>query len=143
EAVNAYQVRCIAIGSCVGASDAASLTIKDLMPRLTADTLIAVESISYKEQFDIAGGTAPYTFKLIDGGLPAGLILTVDGEIKGAPLKGTAGTYTFAVQITESSECKNSSDASFTLIVEDLAADQIDVHPVVTPNGDGKNDFLV
>jgi gliding motility-associated-like protein len=83
---------------------------------------------------------APYTYQLLYGSLPAGVSIAQDGKIVGKP--EVAGTFTFTVEVTEGSACKNVSTATYTMTVNEIKADQVDVHPVITPNGDGINDFL-
>jgi hypothetical protein len=46
------------------------------------------------------GGTAPYTWSLFSGTLPAGLTFTSDGVLKGTPTH--AGNYSFTVEVKDS-----------------------------------------
>lgn len=55
----------------------------------------------YNFQFTASGGTAPYTFFLASGALPAGLTLASDGTISGTPT--TVETTSFEVSVTDSS----------------------------------------
>lgn len=58
--------------------------------------------VSYKYQFKIWGGEAPFTWKLESGKLPPGLSLGgSSGLLQGVPT--AAGTYNFAVRLTDSS----------------------------------------
>src|SRR5690349_15658404 len=58
--------------------------------------------------FTVSGGTAPYTWTVSAGSLPAGLTLStsgtngINGVISGTPL-ATAATSTFTIQVTDSS----------------------------------------
>ncbi len=56
---------------------------------------------AYSFQFTVTGGTAPYTFALASGSLPAGLSLSGSGAITGTPT--TNGTQAFTVSVTDSS----------------------------------------
>ncbi|MCB9893354.1 MAG: choice-of-anchor D domain-containing protein [Planctomycetes bacterium] len=47
-----------------------------------------------------AGGTAPYTWALTSGTIPAGLLLAADGAITGTPT-GSHGMYHFRVEVTD------------------------------------------
>jgi uncharacterized protein (TIGR03437 family) len=61
-----------------------------------------------------SGGTSPYTFSIASGTLPPGLMLT------GAAISGTptaAGSYTFTVQVTDSSNPTQTAVQSVTLTV--------------------------
>jgi hypothetical protein len=51
-------------------------------------------------QFAQAGGVSPYTWSIITGALPPGLVLTGKGAVSGTPSE--AGTFPFTVQVTDS-----------------------------------------
>jgi hypothetical protein len=60
--------------------------------------------VAYHQLITASGGTGPYTFTLVNGqgtGLPPGLTLQSDGTLTGTP--NVTGTFTFAVQVTDSS----------------------------------------
>ena len=58
---------------------------------------------SFNGTLNISGGTAPYTFSVSWGKLPAGLSLsTKSGTISGKPTE--AGTYSFGVHVTDSGD---------------------------------------
>ena len=52
----------------------------------------------------IYGGVPPYTFSIISGGLPTGVALNQGGFVSGIPT--TAGTYTYTLQVADSSGTK-------------------------------------
>ena len=56
----------------------------------------------YTVQFTAAGGTAPYTWSLESGTLPAGISLSPTGLLSGVPT--TAGSSTFSVRVTDSAK---------------------------------------
>jgi hypothetical protein len=56
---------------------------------------------SYSQVFNATGGTSPYTFAVTGGSLPAGLTLTSNGTLSGAPT--VSGTFNFTVQATDAS----------------------------------------
>jgi hypothetical protein len=63
-----------------------------LMPPATADA-------PYSQQLTATGGTAPYTWSIASGGLPAGLTLQPGtGVISGSPKAG--GTFSFTAQVS-------------------------------------------
>ena len=80
-----------------------------------------------------SGGTAPYTYAVSTGALPAGLTLATGGTISG---KATAvGTFAFAVVATDSSSGTgpfNSMPANVTLMVD---APVIRLAPTTVPGG--------
>ena len=49
---------------------------------------------SYSQSFAASGGSAPYTWTVTSGTLPAGLTLSVDGTISGTPTAATTATVT-------------------------------------------------
>lgn len=64
---------------------------------------------AYTETISVQGGTAPYTFAVSAGSLPAGLSLNgTTGIISGAPT--TVGTYDFTIQATDANAAAGSTD---------------------------------
>ena len=83
-------------------------------PPLTVATSllpVGVQSAAYSANLVAADGTAPYSWSLQSGALPAGLALSSSGQISGTPT--TTGTDTFTVQVIDSS----SQTASRLLII--------------------------
>ena len=64
------------------------------LPAATAET-------TYTQNLTASGGTAPYTYAVSAGALPAGLTLTSSGTVSGTPT--VAGSFTFSVHATDSS----------------------------------------
>jgi uncharacterized delta-60 repeat protein len=62
-----------------------------------------------------AGGTAPYTYAVSAGTLPAGLTLTNAGTLSGTPT--TAGTFTFTIKATASGSGNCTGTKAYTLTV--------------------------
>jgi hypothetical protein len=60
-------------------------------------------AVAYNQTLVGSGGTAPYTFTLFNGALPAGLTLTPAGVLAGTPT--AAGSYTFTVRVTDANGC--------------------------------------
>ncbi len=56
---------------------------------------------SYSQSITASGGTAPYTFAVTSGSLPAGLTLATGGVLSGTPV--ASGTFNFTVTATDSS----------------------------------------
>jgi hypothetical protein len=56
--------------------------------------------VAYAQAISASGGTAPYTFSLASGALPAGMTLSSDGMLAGTPTE--SGSFTFAVSATDS-----------------------------------------
>jgi len=77
-----------------------------------------------------AGGTGTgYTFTVVTGALPTGLLLWADGVISGVPATGTQGPWTFTVRVQDSA----SNTAYRTLII---AIDPLQITgPPTLPSG--------
>ena len=59
----------------------------------------AVQSIAYSQTLVATGGTAPYTFAITAGALPAGLTLSTAGVLSGTPT--VTGVFNFTVTATD------------------------------------------
>ncbi|WP_160115092.1 putative Ig domain-containing protein [Bryocella elongata] len=57
-------------------------------------------SVAYSAAITASGGTAPYSFAITGGQIPAGLTLTSAGVLSGTPIVGTA-TSTFSITVTD------------------------------------------
>jgi hypothetical protein len=67
--------------------------------------------------FTSTGGTAPLTWKLDSGNIPAGMALDpATGLLSGTPT--TSGAYTMVVRATDSASPSQTTTASFTLTIE-------------------------
>jgi outer membrane autotransporter protein len=79
-----------------------TLTIGSVALSIAPASLSAgVPNASYSQQLVATGGTAPYTYSVVSGALPAGLSLSSAGLISGTPT--TSGSSTFTVQARDSS----------------------------------------
>lgn len=74
-----------------------------------------------------SGGTAPYTFSVSAGALPAGITLSSAGVLSGTPT--TSGTFNFTVSVTDAGSATASRSYSLT-----IAAPTIVVGPSSLPN---------
>ena len=71
------------------------------------------QNLAYSTTLTATGGTAPYTWSLVSGTLPAGLSLDPSGLISGTPT--TVGTSSFTVQATDANG--NTSTALLSIII--------------------------
>ncbi|WP_213949602.1 putative Ig domain-containing protein [Luteibacter sp. dw_328] len=81
---------------------------KNLALSVTAPTAINLGAlpngsagVPYTQTVTASGGTAPYTFQLISGALPPGLVISTSGVVSGTPT--TANAATFTLKATDSS----------------------------------------
>lgn len=88
-------------GSMTGAH-AYTMTISAPTIDLTPTTLPDLtQGAAYSAALSASGGTAPYTFSIVGGALPAGMTLNSGGTLSGTPIN--AGPYAFTVQASDSS----------------------------------------
>ena len=88
-----------------------ALTISSVSPLNTA-----IANTPYSNTLSASGGTAPLTWSMTVGSLPAGLTLNAStGEISGAPT--TTGSATFTVRVQDSSGQQQTATKSLTLPV--------------------------
>jgi type VI secretion system secreted protein VgrG len=85
------------IGGCSGAAPCPVIT---LSPATLPNGTIGVP---YSQTITASGGTAPYTFTIISGALPAGLFLSAGGVVSGTPT--TAGVSSVVIRATDANGC--------------------------------------
>jgi uncharacterized repeat protein (TIGR01451 family) len=90
-----FTIRATDANGCQGTR---SYTITPACPAITVNPATlpnGVAGFAYNQTLSGGSGTAPYTFAVTSGALPAGLSLnTTSGVISGTPVNGTAGTFT-------------------------------------------------
>ena len=67
----------------------------------------------YAQSLAASGGTAPYTFTVVSGSLPTGIIMNGSGAFSG--LATAAGTFTFRVEATDTRGCKGQQDCTLKI----------------------------
>jgi hypothetical protein len=73
------------------------------------------KNVSYSHALDADGGLEPYTWRLLSGSLPPGLSLSPSGTLSGKPRKW--GTYSFAVEVTDSQPSPRSARANLSITI--------------------------
>ncbi len=87
-------------------------------PTLTITTHFlpnALRGQHYSATLTVTGGVTPYTWTIAAGHLPPGLTLSSSGVISG--LVGAVGTYTFTVDVTDSSVTPGFASRQFSITV--------------------------
>ncbi len=72
-----------------------------------------VTGAAYSQTLTAAGGTAPYTWAVTQGQLPAGLSLSTGGAISGTPT--ITGSFNFTVQVIDNTGGKATQELSLTI----------------------------
>jgi uncharacterized protein (TIGR03437 family) len=85
---------------------------------------------AYSQSLAAAGGTAPYSYAIIGGLVPVGLAIS-GVNLAGTP--ATAGTYTFTVQVTDSSTPPANASFPITLTISPAGATTIQINGATTP----------
>ncbi len=86
---------------------------------------------AYSQQITGSGGTAPYTFAVASGTLPAGLTLTTAGLLAGTPT--AAGSSTFTVRGTDANGCV--ALITYTVVITAAGCPVITLAPATLPTG--------
>ena len=99
------------------ASAAISIAVSATKLSIIASALPSVTvGTAYSQSFKAAGGTAPYTWSITSGALPAGLSLTPPtGAISGVPT--SSGASTFTVTVTDKSSPVQTASAAKSIVV--------------------------
>lgn len=103
------------------------------LPDVTTASLPAGQAGSaYNATVTVSGGTAPYTWSLTTGNLPAGLVLDSNGTISGTPT--TAGTFNLTVTVTDKNGGTDTQALSLS-IAEQPALPPPDITTTSLPQG--------
>jgi hypothetical protein len=93
---------------------------------------------SYYTALQAAGGTPPYTWSIITGGLPTGLNLATTGIISGTPT--ISGTFSFTAQVTDSAAA--TATQPFTLTVNQPPLKFLTTSLMAAKEGEGYSDKI-
>ena len=81
------------------------------------------------EMITASGGTTPYTFAVVSGMLPGGLILSSAGQLSGMPM--STGSFTFTVRATDMNGCFGSR--VYTIVINAAGCPTITLDPATIP----------
>jgi len=115
-----------------GAAQAYTLAIASPTLSIAPATLPAgIADSAYSQTLSASGGTAPYSYALSAGALPAGLNLTTAGVLSGTPT--VAGSFTFTATVTDSTAgVAAQASRSYTLTI---ASPTLVIAPPTLPSG--------
>jgi len=89
---------------------------------------------AYSATVAASGGATPYSWSISSGPLPTGLSLNSSGgQITGTP--GAAGSFTFTVQVKDSSATPQTASKSFTITIVALGPTPLSIVTTALPNG--------
>lgn len=99
-------------------NDSQALTLDIVNPLAFTTAALPGTSVgaAYNQSITATGGTAPYTFGISSGSLPAGIVLAANGSLTG-PATASATTQTFTVVVTDSSAPALTTSLSLTIAV--------------------------
>jgi hypothetical protein len=101
---------------------------------ITASSLpAATAQTAYTATLSATGATAPYKWSMTSGSLPLGLAMSTAGQISGMPTQ--AGSFSFTVQVTDSSSTPQSATANFGLTVKAAAVASLAISTSSLPAG--------
>jgi hypothetical protein len=96
-----------------------TLTLPVVPPPLSITTSglpSTVQGQPYQAVLSATGGTAPYSWSVVGGSLPSGVVLQANGTLVGTP--ASSGTFTVTVQATDTSSPALSATEQLTLVVQ-------------------------
>jgi Putative Ig domain len=89
---------------------------------------------AYSAAVTATGGTTPYSWSVSSGSLPTGLSLAAStGQISGTP--STAGTFSFAIQVTDTSATRQTATKQYTVTVATTGSSPLQVSTASLANG--------
>lgn len=77
------------------------------------------------------GGVAPYTFSILSGALPPGLMLSMAGFLYSTPTPTTTGSYCVTILATDSGGCRGT--ITYTIIINPAPCPTISLSPSTLP----------
>jgi hypothetical protein len=114
-------------------SSGSALTVNS-SPSITTLALPAVSiGVPYSQTLQVSGGTAPYSFAVSSGALPAGLNLGASSGTISGTYNGPAGTSNFTVTVTDSSSAHCAGYQAYALSLVNCPA--ISLSPATLPDG--------
>ncbi|MBD9402357.1 autotransporter domain-containing protein [Comamonas sp. CMM02] len=114
-----------------GTSSPATVSITVSAPSITlspGSLSNGIVGVTYNSSFSASGGTAPYSYNITSGSMPAGLSLSPSGTLSGTPTTG--GAYNFSIGVQDRYGATGSQTYSLT-----VSAPSITLSPGSLSNG--------
>jgi gliding motility-associated-like protein len=128
-----YYIQVVNSYSCVR-KDVTKITFEPVTVSILTDKLpVFREKSEYDYQLE-TDAESPY-FSIVEGNLPAGIVMDNLGAITGKPQTGEYGSWDFTVRVTDINGCTTSRTYPYDV--------DIFIPKIFTPNGDGINDFFL
>jgi hypothetical protein len=83
-----------------GTSQSRAFTIKVKPFEINTESIAYKANAAFVQTLTVAGGTAPYTWTVVEGALPSSVTVSAQGVISGTV--ATEGSYPFTVQVSDS-----------------------------------------
>jgi len=117
--------RAVALSNVASASDVIVPGISGSPGNLTILSPSVLPGVNYSQAYPgitlyASGGTAPYTWTVVGGAMPAGVALASNGRLTGGTLSTGAGTYNFTIQCADSAGHSLTQGCSITVTNETL-----------------------
>ncbi|MEO6076518.1 MAG: IPTL-CTERM sorting domain-containing protein, partial [Dokdonella sp.] len=112
-----FTVKATDANGCVGSQTYVIVINATQCPTIfvTPATLPAANvGVAYSQMLIASGGTAPYTFIVVSGTLPPGLMMSAAGMLTGTPT--STGNFVFTVRATDSAGCVAFHTYSFSSV---------------------------
>lgn len=121
------------VNATVGNGTGTGTIINDDVPLTILPAILPNGSVGnfYSAILTTSGGTAPYSYAITTGTVPAGLTLSADGILAGTPVAAGNSTFTIRAQDSSGAPGPNASSQTFTVTI---AAPVIALTPVSLPN---------
>ena len=119
-----------------------SYTLTLSAPTITINPAVppnGIFSVPYNHALTAAGGTAPYTFEISAGALPAGITLSTAGALSGSPT--VSGAFNFTVRATDALGFRGTRDFTFAVAERPNPSSDPEVRGIVDAQAESSRRF--
>lgn len=125
-----------ALAACGGGGTSGPGTTPTPPAALTIDTTTlgdATQGTPYSTTIAASGGVTPYTFSVVSGALPSGVLLDTGGGLGGVP--SVAGSFPFTVEVADSQTSPATATQPLTLLVNPTSSGGSYAWTLITATG--------